>query len=129
MKTKSQASIEYMILLLLFMTAFSIALFFSMNQIQSENMLRIDMEADRIVNEISRKINLVVVEGDGFQANLTLPERILGSNYSVSIQSNFLILAVENKTYFKPLLTSNITGTIRKGVNTIYNSNGTIIIL
>ncbi len=129
MKNKSQASVEYVILLLLFMTAFSIAVFFSVNQIQFDNMLRMDMEAGKVVNEISRKINLVVVEGNGFQANLTLPEKILGNNYSVFIQSNFVVLTVQNKTYFKPLLTSNITGTIKKGMNTLYNSNGMIIIL
>ena len=129
MKNKSQASVEYVILLLLFMTAVSIAVFFSVNQIQFDNMLRMDMEAGKVVNEISRKINLVVVEGNGFQANLTLPEKILGNNYSVFIQSNFVVLTVQNKTYFKPLLTSNITGTIKKGMNTLYNSNGMIIIL
>jgi len=125
---KSQSSIEYIVIFTIFMSALILTAFMSIQRTQNINEARLALKAESIVNEISEKINMVVMEGDGFQINLTLPSNILGSTYNITIASNSVALKVSDITYIRPLLTSNITGVPEAGTNLIRNDNGEIVI-
>jgi len=68
------------------------------------------------------------MEGDGFRINITLPQEMLGEDFSIAIDSNTIILNFKNSTYFKNALTSNIIGVFQKGENLVSNQKGEIII-
>ena len=123
---KAQASIEFLILFVLFLIAVTFAMAVSVNRSHVISNAQQDLEAGRVLGSMAGKINIAYLEGDGFSMNLTLPESILRKDYDVEIQSNEVILRIGSRTYVDYILTTNVTGSFRKGTNTIANRNGTI---
>lgn len=128
MRQKSQAATEFMILFMILMVAFSVALYMSVQRSQSLTDTEIGLESMKVLNDASNKINIAFLEGHGFLINLTLPGKIFNRNYSINIKSNYMVLEISNTTYFKSLLTDNITGNLSKGINLIKNKKGAILI-
>lgn len=128
MRQKSQAATEFLILFMILMAAFSVALYMSVQRSQSLTDTEIGLESMKVLNDASNKINIAFLEGHGFLINLTLPGKIFGRDYSIDIKSNYMVLEVSNTTYFKSLLTDNITGNLGKGINLIENKKGAILI-
>lgn len=87
-----------------------------------------DLEAEKILSEVALKINTAYIEGDGFFINMTLQSNILGSDYNMTIAANQALLEVDTVTYAKNLLTQNISGIVTKGLNTVENRKGEIIL-
>ncbi|MCK4496893.1 MAG: hypothetical protein KAU24_01765 [Candidatus Aenigmarchaeota archaeon] len=128
MRQKSQAATEFLILFIILMIALSVALYMSVERTRSLMDTEIGLESMKVLNDASNKINIAFLEGHGFLINLTLPGHIFGMNYSINIQSNYMVLEVYNTTYLKSLLTDNVTGSLEKGINLIENRNGVIVI-
>ncbi len=128
MRQKSQAATEFLILFMILMIAFSVALYMSVQRSQSLTDTEIGLESMKVLNDASNKINIAFLEGHGFLINLTLPGKIFNRNYSINIKSNYMVLEISNTTYFKSLLTDNITGNLSKGINLIENKKGAILI-
>lgn len=128
MKQKSQAATEFLILFMIMMGVFSATVFMSMQRSQDLADTKIGLESMSILNDVSNKINIAFLEGDGFMINLTLPQQIFGKDYTISMQSNYMILEISNTTYFKSLMTDNITGTLQTGTNLIENKKGVVMI-
>ena len=125
---KAQASMEFMILFILFLLAVSIAMVVAVNRSQAISQAQIDLESNKVLREVADKINIAYMEGDGFSMDVTLPESILRINYTIDIHSNEVIMTVYGSTYIRYLLTNNVTGVPVKGTNTITNRNGEIMI-
>ena len=123
-----QAGMEFMILFILFMVAIVIAMVVSVNRTQFIADAQMSLEANRVLSDVADRINIAYIEGDGFSMNVTLPQRILRTDYTLEISSNEAILRSDRGTFIKSLLTNNVTGTPVKGTNTIANSNGQIVI-
>jgi uncharacterized protein (UPF0333 family) len=128
MRQKSQASIEFIIIFMILMLALTVATYMSAERSYSITKTEIGLETLKVINDISNKVNMAFLEGHGFMINLTLPEEIFGRDYIVGIYSNYISLEVDNTTYFKSLITENITGSLEKGPNLIENKNGVIVI-
>ncbi len=128
MRQKSQAAVEFLMLFIVFMVALSAALYISMERSQSLVNTKIALESTKVLNDVANKINTAFLEGHGFFINLTIPIHLFGRDYSIAIYSNYIRLEVENTTYFKPMLTENITGSLVKGKNLVENRNGVIVI-
>ena len=125
---KAQASMEFMILFVLFLVAVSVAMVVSVQRSQIISQAQIDLESNRVLREVADRINIAYLEGDGFSINVTLPEQILRLGYTINISSNEVILRVDGSTYVRYLLTNNVTGDVVIGTNRILNRNGEILI-
>ncbi len=128
MNRKAQAATEFIILFIIVLVVLTATLFMSVQRSQDLTDTRVEMEAMGILNNAANKINIAYLEGDGFMINLTLPDEIFGRNYTIIIKSNYVSIAVSNVTYFKPILTEDITGNLTKGTNLIRNRNGIVVI-
>ena len=129
MQKKLQASIEFMAVFIVLMAAFGVMIYAALGNMTEISKTKKDLEAEKTLSMVSGNINTAVLEGDGFSVNLTLPEKILGLEYSFSLDSNYLVLNLSGSFYHRVLLTKNITGLPLPGKNLIYNNKGEIIIL
>lgn len=126
--TKAQITVETILLivfLLVFLTAFSYAVYLRIQQVYSEGL---KYEIERIGNEAAGQINLVLQEGNGFSKNYSLPQKIYGKEYEIFVDpSNGRVeIMVENKTYFFLISTRDVVGNFSKGENLIRNEEGVI---
>ena len=126
---KSQITIEFLIITGIFLLALIIGVFISFSKIQEMREIQNDMIALNFLNKVSDKLNTVFLEGNGFEANLTLPSTLSGFDYDLTIYSTTMILEINNKTYEKILLTGNISQNLSKGFNILKNENGRILVL
>lgn len=128
MDKKGQSSIEFMIFFIIFMVAIVASLFVSVER--SHNLIgqRLALESTKLMNDVSNKINTAYLEGNGFQINLTVPTKIYGRNFTIGVYSNLIRIELEEQTYFKTILTDNITGNLDHGINLIRNIKGVILI-
>jgi len=123
---EGQASVEFLILFVLFLVAIIFAMTVSINRSHVISNAQQDLEVNMVLGSMASKINIAYLEGDGFSMNVTLPERILREEYTVEVASNEVIIRIGTKAYVEYILTTNVTGTFSKGTNTIENSNGVI---
>lgn len=125
---KAQAATEFLVLFIILMIALTSATFMTVEKSRDLTDIKIALEVTKLLNDASNKINMAFLEGTGFMINLTLPEQIFSLNYTIYIQSNYMSVEIQNITHFKSLLTDNITGTLKKGVNFVQNKNGVVVI-
>ncbi|MBI2675887.1 MAG: hypothetical protein HYX24_05485 [Candidatus Aenigmarchaeota archaeon] len=125
---KMQAAMEFMVILGAFVFLLAASIHVSMQKTREVEQASDDLEAGRILEMASSKLNTALLEGDGFSANLTLPEKMRGKGYSINISNGVLYISLPGNTYPTRLLTSNITGSLRKGENMISNRNGGLYI-
>ncbi len=125
---KAQVAIEFMIIFGVFLIALTLIVIAAWNNIVNINKSTIDFEVYRILNLVSNRINTAYLEGHGFSIGLVVPEQIGVYNYTLEIEENTLWLTVNENPFSRRLLTSNITGSLEGGTNTIENVNGEILI-
>jgi len=127
-RSKAQISTEFMILFTFFVCILAFAMVYVIQNIQDTSASTLWIEADKTLFLVKSKLETAFLEGDGFSTNFTLPQRIMGFDYSVNISSGFLFIGIENDTYSNPLITKDITGVPRKGENALRNVNGRLVI-
>jgi len=127
-KSKGQASMEFMVLFVLFLVAASIALYASIDRTRDITDTKIGVEANSIVSQITTIVDSVYLQGDGFSTRLTLPNNIVSLNYTTEFQSNQLLLMIGSRLYLGYMLTNNITGNLTLGTNTIRNTGGWVVV-
>ena len=123
---KAQLSVEFIIVFMIFMVALAALL----SSTRLENIVegRLNVEVNSARDDITNRINTAYLEGDGFSSKLYLPPTIGGYNYTIITAYNTVVLVVNDQAYSSVLITQNITGTLKKGENTIRNSHGIIVI-
>jgi hypothetical protein len=119
---------EFIVIFIIFLVALTIALGVSVSRSGEIARAQRDMEAFRVAGILANRINTVHLEGSGFSMNCTLPDKVFGMNYSISVYSNQVVLVVGGNTHIKTLLTSNVSGSPVKGINIITNIDGGIVI-
>lgn len=122
---EGQVSVEFMMIMMLLLGAIAIITTVSFTKSNDIETLSLQREAGNTLSEISTKINTVYLEGNGFSSNITLPDRIRGFNYTITTQSNFVIITILDISYSKTILT-NVSGTLVHGENKIRNVNGEV---
>ena len=127
-RRKAQSSIEFILIFTLLLTILAIGTTVAWVRINGISNANKNLEISKILDETSNKINLAFLEGDGFSINLKIPEIVFGQDYTINIYDNNVVIYFANSTYSKHVLTENITGIPKKGLNTIINRNGEILI-
>ena len=129
MALKAQVTVEFILIFMVLLLALNIVALMSYGRVREITDTEIHIESNRILEEVSNKLNTAWLEGDGFESTLELRPDILGLNYSIDIVSNSLALYCRNVVYSKYLLTQNITGELSQGQNLIKNQGGQVLIL
>ena len=125
---KVQTGLEFMVIFGIFLVAIMILTFVVWGYVFDINASTLDLHANTLLDRISGKLDTVFLEGDGFSANLTLPEDVAGIDYSVDIGNGFVFLNMSSRIYTRRLATRNVTGNIKKGDNIIENVNGVLVV-
>ena len=125
---KAQVALEFIIIFGVFLVALILVTLSAWGNVMNINKSTIDFESVRILNLAANRMNTVYLEGDGFSIGLVIPEKIGNFNYTINIEDNTLWLEINELSYSKRLLASNITGTLSKGTNTIKNMDGGLVI-
>ena len=127
-RLRGQSSMEFIIIFSLLLTILAIVASAASVRLLGVSIANKELEVSNVLDEVSGKINLAFLEGDGFQIQMEIPPRLLNNNYSISIYKNNVVIYVENSTYSAYVMTENVTGTINKGISTLYNRKGEIVI-
>jgi hypothetical protein len=125
---KAQVAVEFMLIFGVFLIGITIVVLATWNNIANAEKAALDFEAGRILNLISSRINTAYLEGNGFSIGLSIPEKIGLNNYTLQLENNIMWLNVTGASYSRKLLTSNISGTLSWGENTLENVNGMVVI-
>jgi hypothetical protein len=127
---KAQSSVEFMAIFSFLLAAVIMAAVFSVQNTSSLVRARTDMEAERLLDYVGSRLDSAYLGGDGFSSNVSIPDALLSLDYDLSVPpgSNILVLTLGNVTYPRHLLADSVTGSFRKGGNTLRNSNGQVVI-
>jgi hypothetical protein len=128
---KAQSGLElvtYFGFLILLLILFSAE---AASRMQSIRRSQDGLEADRVGGIAATNINIAVSVGSGYSSKFYLPFGLSNSNYTINIstgEQRLEIIYGENYTISFPLLSPNVTGSTRQGLNLINNTNEEIII-
>ena len=125
--TKAQASMEFIVLIsfvLLIFAVFTPFLWKQQNEILSE---RKTLTAEKIALIIKKEVDMAVMFGSGYERNFTIPNDILGSNYTISIHGKILVLNWNSGETQEILITNKTSGIPSPGKNKISNEDDVIV--
>jgi hypothetical protein len=128
MYSAAQSSIEFMVVMAIFLAILLVGIVVSLQKTEEINSAQAEFEARKVLTDIETKLHTVLIGGSGFSTNLTIPHTLLGANYSLTMQENILYLELFNVTYIEITDVTNVSGTPTKGVNVLENINGVITI-
>ncbi len=127
-KWKAQMSVEFMLIFILLLTVTVIVAAAAAWNTSGVYLSTMELEAREVLALAKGRLDTAFLEGDGFSTTFTLPQRIMNSDYSINISSRFVFAEVGNQTYSAPLLSNSISGSLKKGQNTVRNMNGQLVI-
>ncbi|MBN1896118.1 MAG: hypothetical protein JW789_00135 [Candidatus Aenigmarchaeota archaeon] len=128
-RRKAQSAFEFIFIFGLFLSALIVGMwtyFIKTNEVSRYNF---ELGINELMAVVSEKINTVWIEGKGFSTNITIPETLSSMYYEINITSNYVILTTGGERYIQTMITKNVTGSLKKGVNTLYNRGGYIEII
>ena len=126
---KGQVSVEILSYYIILFGVFLVTLILIVYNQRSIEEERTIMHAKNLLVSVKNEIDIAVNVGDGYSHSFFLPYLIQnGKNYSISVLPEYHTIFIEfdSRNISLPLLTDNITATIRKGQNIIKNKNGMI---
>ncbi len=88
-----------------------------------------EFRAAEIIERIAFELSLAKSSGDGYSRNISLYENIYGQNYSIRIGTGMVLIDVNNRTYSSHTISSNISGNIIPGCNSISNVKDNVSII
>ncbi len=130
---KAQASLEFMnifILFFLLVSIFSAIFIKNYGDLQEENAR---MQARNLASMIGEEVNKVWKAGSGFSTNMTMPEKIAGYDYSITVNSSAHVLELNTSNgfvAFSTIIPSSVEVIQwRKGGNQLFeNVGGTVVV-
>jgi hypothetical protein len=121
-RRKGQSAFEFMFVFGVFVAALLLGVWVSAVKSGELDIYRKNLEIDDLMTTVTEKINTAWVEGEGFSSNLTIPYLVYSTPYEINITLNIVMLTVGDDKYMRPIITQNVTGTLRKAaVNTLTN--------
>ncbi len=127
---RGQAGLEFLALTFFILLLFSLVTM-SYNYNRTRYLQRdIELEMRNVERDIAYAIASATLEGDGFSTVINLPSLIGGMNYTADISGSHIFVKLNNSEFAHStiLLTSNVTGSLSYGENTVSNKGGEIFI-
>ncbi len=128
---KAQASLELIVYFTVVLIILSFITVVTLGNTQNIYTESINADARRVVTLVANEINIAVSVGSGYTHKFSLPAQLYGKDYNVSIipDKQSVVVVWENRSYSLPILTSNVEGNVKQGVNTVKNDNGLVRIV
>jgi hypothetical protein len=124
-----QSAFEFMFIFSVLLAATGFGIWVSSIKAAEVTQARNELEIDDFLTSLSEKINTAWIEGEGFTANVTLPETIAGMDYTIDISSNHIALLIGGTYYLKQLITTNVTGIpVKGGTSRLTNTGDGILV-
>ncbi len=121
-RLKGQSAFEFLFVFGVFIAALLMGVWVSAVKSGELDIYMKNLEIDELMTTVTEKINTVWVEGEGFSSNLTLPSLVYSMTYDIDVTSNLVMLTAGGERYMRPIITQNVTGTLKKiSVNTLTN--------
>ncbi len=124
-KKKGQSAIELIIIfgvvLLFFVLFFTVI---EMNQSEKNKENR-DLLLQNVALDVRDEINIAAGASEGYSRNFTIPEKVYGMDYNIIITDTGDVY-LYSQDYAVSFKASNVTGTVKKGTNTIRKENGEV---
>jgi len=125
--TKGQVTVEFVIALFVLI----IGMMFVYNDFSRERQRTLqelfDLRMKNFVDRTASILNTAFIEGEGYVTVTEMPE--LEYDYSIVIDSNYMLLRINNKSYSSLLIFSDVSGNLTSSQeNTVRNENGVVVI-
>ncbi|MBN2331295.1 MAG: hypothetical protein JXC85_05770 [Candidatus Aenigmarchaeota archaeon] len=128
-RCKAQIAFEYMFIFGILMAAIIMGTAFAWSKSVEISNQMTRLEVDSLLIRVSDKINTAWLEGEGFSTNITIPEKVADSGFTLNVTSNFLVLSVLEQDFTRPIITKNVTGNFSiGGLNNLANKGDHIAI-
>jgi len=128
---KGQTAVEFMTIFFLMLLVLLIVSSTAVTNTENLRISRIEVEAEAVLNDLSAALDSAFLVGDGFSMNVTLPEKIMGLNYSVIVAPGMIAVNIDKNTYFRNILSrnvSNLTEILPGETFTVKNRDGVVLI-
>lgn len=125
---KAQVAVEFILVFMFMMVVLIGAVVIAGQKSAETEAQRMDIEAMAVVYEAASAVNTAHTEGDGFKMDFALPGSIADNTYTVGMGSGSIWVVVQDRSYIEKILTSDITGEMHPGDNTVENRGGYIYV-
>ena len=123
-RKKSQISLEFVVLI-----AMAFVMLIAFSTIVSDRTISVNKERDalllkEIVEKVKSEVFLASSVEDGYSRQFTIPQKLDGKNYNITIQNRTIIGRLKELEITTSVI--QITGNAVKGINNITKTNGVI---
>jgi|FLOH01.1.fsa_nt_gi hypothetical protein len=124
---KAQTSMEFVILMTFMILVFTAMFLVVQNKSMSIQRIAAQNEVIAIGNVLKNEADLAFKVQDGYMREFWLPDFINGREYTAELVDKSEIVVTMNEENYLIFLTTNVSGFISKGYNTIIRHNRTNI--
>ena len=125
---KAQSALELVILVGAVMLVFITLLLVFQQNLSTKSLEQRNLEVQELALSLQSEIAIAAGASNGYARSFTLPEKVIGKNYDVSIIAQSIYLITEDEQIALSLPIQNTTGQPRIGVNVIQKQNGEILL-
>lgn len=123
---KSQVSVEFLMLVsILILISVVLTLVLVPLKIASTSK-KLGEEAKKLCKTVAFEIDTAFNLGNGYERSFFIPEKILGRNYSVSIQNHSVWITIDDRAWSCNTVVGSVHGNVKAGWNRINNTDGVI---
>jgi hypothetical protein len=126
MKSKSQSSIEFIILIAFVLFFFVVFFIFIQARMSDDIRSKQDKAVEEVALTVQDEINLASGASEGYSRVFSIPDKIGNVDYSVSLVGNSVYVQTQDNRSAILLPVASITGNIIKGANEIRKVNESI---
>lgn len=124
---KAQSSFEFLVLTGFLMLIFAVfATTFTSQHIRTMNR-EVNLFADRVADRAAFNLDLAWLQEEGFSRSFTLPGTIAGTDYTLNVTNQTVLLTYEETTVLSDTV-AQVSGDVEPGENTVEN-NGTHLVV
>jgi hypothetical protein len=125
---KAQSAIEFMILVGFLLVVFVIFLSIVSENLRDKTNERQNLQIKEIALGVKVEVDLATEASDGYVRNFSIPIKIYGEDYDISINDGFVSISTGDGDHALSLSLANVTGEVLKGENIIRKENGVVLL-
>lgn len=126
---KAQISLEVLTYLIIMVVILGVVIYVALDKTSAIHDEKINTNARSVLKLVAIEINTAVSIGSGYENTFRIPEYLYGrTDYTITLDPDYQRIYISWSDGFDivPILTSNITGAVNKGLNSIKNEDGLI---
>lgn len=125
---KGQTSLEFIAMLSFMMIAFAAFYSVFVDQHVTAMEQRRATHAEAIADRAAFELDMALSQGDGFSRNFTLPNEVVGADYSITVYDGLLVLEWGDRRVMDSTAAPGINGELEPGLNRVENRGGVLYV-